>query len=217
MSIGLNFSVALVDGAVARPGGALSTWARSPGLIRLTEDVFMDVRLLIPAVMTSLIFAVPTAIAGGEYFEEVNKFNDIQSTGYNPSTRKDCKMTKALRGRLIMCSFSIIQAPSAKQRLVSLRFHKYNDEWDLLSFKGTTSANSIISFKNGSTERFRLPAKLSADVSGTSVSETVVVYLNNFADQLPDIDFVEVEFGTSQFEWRPDQKLINKSLKFLGG
>ena len=137
-----------------------------------------------------------------EYKHETDRFTGSES--YNAGfSKRDCKMTKALRGYLAGCSAYGVGD------MTVINFTKTNEGWDLLGFSDQNSP-AIVTYKDGRTWKAQIPTKLTTRTTyGGWVMESVSIYIrpSNIKD-IEDVEKIEFQFHTAEFEIKPTKELL---------
>ena len=152
------------------------------------------------------------ANAGEKYKLEVDRFTDIKTSSYKAIPNKECKLTKSLKSRIASCLF-INSTESSSYPSISIG--TTSDGWDLLSYSGKKTSNAIVTFDDGTTKKMVIPAEYDGDsLYGSTVLEWVSLILFDLKEDLANISKLEFQFGSSEYEWKPDKDLLQKSLSF---
>ena len=167
--------------------------------------------IAIASFLTVLACTSMPSISGEDYAEEYDRFDDTKTAKYKPTLQKECILDKAIKGQLYACIF---MDSTENSNYPMLAFLKESEGWDLLSYSSKKEAPVIITYANGVVKRRKVKANLKTDtLSGRTVSEVVVVYLNSIPD-LSNVKKLELQFGSSEFSWIPDTELVKKALEF---
>ena len=152
------------------------------------------------------------ANAGEKYKLEVDRFTDIKTSSYRAIPNKECKLTKSLKSRISSCLFI---NSTESYRYPSISIGTLSDGWDLLSYSGRKNSNAIVTFDDGTIKKMVIPAEYDGDsVYGSTVLEWVTLILYDLKEDLANISKLEFQFGSSEYEWKPDKDLLQKSLNF---
>ena len=152
------------------------------------------------------------ANAGEKYKLEVDRFTDIKTSSYKAIPNRECKLTKSLKSRIASCLF-INSTESSSYPSISIG--TTSDGWDLLSYSGNKTSNAIVTFDDGTIKKMVIPAEYDGDsLYGSTVLEWVSLILFDLKEDLANISKLEFQFGSSEYEWKPDKDLLQKALNF---
>ena len=72
-----------------------------------------------------------------------------------------------------------------------------------------------MTFDDGTIKKMVIPAEYDGDsLYGSTVLEWVSLILFDLKEDLANISKLEFQFGSSEYEWKPDKDLLQKSLNF---
>lgn len=175
-------------------------------------------RLVVGAAFVAASMLLPSqhqpAISGENYKEKVDRFDDRRTASYESGVGSECKLTKALKGKLYACSFVHSTESAAYPGIM---FFKTSEGWDLRDFDFLENAKAILTFSNGVTERRSLPIRLSTRTFyGSTVGEVLIVRLGSIKDKLKNLTKLEAQYGSAEFLWINDRALTSRVMDFVG-
>ena len=152
------------------------------------------------AATLSVSIVLPTHAYESPYEYEVDRFEDTITASY--ATASGCTQTEGIKGRAKTC---LVINSTESSRYPRLSVMKVNKGWELLGYDQDT-APVIVTYKDGTTKRMRLPVDLSTDTGyGGSVYEWVGFSTKTLTNQ-SQIQSIEWKYGSAAFKFNPDKR-----------
>jgi hypothetical protein len=156
---------------------------------------------IIASAVTLCCLSSPVAAFEQKYEFKADRFDGTKTVSY--ATASGCRQTAGLKGSAKTC---LVINSTESSRYPRLSVMKINDGWELLKLGRPSNAPVIVTYKNGSTKTYKLPAMLQTSVlHGSSVAEWVSIETKTIANQA-NIAHIEWQYGSAEFKFTPDRR-----------
>jgi hypothetical protein len=168
-------------------------------------------------VFFAVSFLFTPSFAGSDYTLEQDRFDGKKTASYKLSINNECKLVKTLKSKLAACHFLSV---SNNASMPSILLVTTSNGWDIMSYKNVSpysdnQAYAIVTYKNGAKENTRLNAVFDGSVLiGGKVMETIILRVGSIKKDLPNIENIELKYGTNEYSVRLDQTLTRKALNY---
>jgi hypothetical protein len=163
------------------------------------------------------LFASLPVFAGSNYKLKYDKFENKKIADYRLDKGTECRLTQSSKSTLYACVFLAVSTEPATP---SVMLVSSSSGWDIMTYRSVSpykekKAPAIITYKNGTKKNIQLPAIFDGSViSGSTVSETVIVRLGGLKQELLGIDNIELKYGTNEYYIKLDDALTRKALNY---
>jgi len=176
------------------------------------------VRVLLISTFLLSIGIFNPALGGYNYEFEYDRFSDSKKATFQANIGSECKLLVSKKGELRYCSFSY-ENPNEGGVYPVIAVGTSSDDWDITDNGKPTfldDINTIITYNDNTTSRLKLKAStLGQEITQYSIfAEVVMVHLGQILDELTNIRQIEFKYGSNEYLFIIDQKLLKKTLNF---